>query len=432
MISFPNPKPIAFRQEIPEINDTGYLTHSVFFHPAKFIPQVVRFCLKNYVCNTSKGSRVTVVLDPYAGSGTTGLEASIVGVESYLIELNPFCSYIYDVKFANLTNNELDKFKKYIGLIFDSRTNEEQIGNSQTVSLLEGWKDLTYWYPEQLFDFWCGIWSRFHGYLEEDNSLAKKILALSLLKVSKKYSFAEHNMPKLFTSRRKRKWLENALNALFVEEIIRCEVEIEAEKLWYQLYQLTKDFPRRAPVYYYTGLDSASLDFDSIPVELDAIITSPPYLQAQEYLRTFKMELIWLGYSSDKIKSLQKLEIPFRPSDGKRIEISYLESLRSLITDRKLLTMFDSYFWYVLKTLESASKKLRTGGKLCVFIGSPKMQGIEVEIWKAIYEYFVGKLDFKMVEIFDDKIVRRKLFSNRNNPNPEGMKSEFMIVLEKR
>jgi len=41
------------------------------------------------------------------------------------------------------------------------------------------------------------------------------------------------------------------------------------------------------------------------------------------------------------------------------------------------------------------------------------MEGIKVEIWKAIYEYFVENLDYKPIEVLEDKIVSRKLFKGR-------------------
>ena len=39
---------VSFRELVPEINDTGYLTHAIFAYPAKFIPQVVRYAINTY------------------------------------------------------------------------------------------------------------------------------------------------------------------------------------------------------------------------------------------------------------------------------------------------------------------------------------------------------------------------------------------------
>ena len=33
---------VSFRELVPEIDDTGYLTHAIYAYPAKFIPQIVR------------------------------------------------------------------------------------------------------------------------------------------------------------------------------------------------------------------------------------------------------------------------------------------------------------------------------------------------------------------------------------------------------
>jgi len=58
------PRLVSFRAVVPEITDTNYLTHGLFYHPAKFIPHVPRFCLKEY---TAPGDWV---VDPFAGSAT--------------------------------------------------------------------------------------------------------------------------------------------------------------------------------------------------------------------------------------------------------------------------------------------------------------------------------------------------------------------------
>lgn len=49
---FPKPKAISFREKVKDIKKSTYLTHSLYYHPAKFIPQIVRFCLDKY---TKKG-----------------------------------------------------------------------------------------------------------------------------------------------------------------------------------------------------------------------------------------------------------------------------------------------------------------------------------------------------------------------------------------
>ena len=140
--------------------------------------------------------------------------------------------------------------------------------------------------------------------------------------------------------------------------------------------------------------------------------------------------MMWKGYSQNEIRSYKSKEIPFREFPI-RIEGNYINRIRKKIEKKNLLKLFDSYFYHTIKTLENSSKRLKKNGKLCVLIGNPKMEGYEIEIWKVILEYFVEKLGFKVIDIYDDRIKMRKLFKGRNNLNPDGMKSEYLLVLEK-
>src|SRR5271157_220298 len=99
-IDFPRPQAISFREEITEIPNSKYLTHSLYYHPAKFIPQIVRYCLDNF-CDAEG-----IVLDPFAGSGTTALEASIKAHDSYMLDINPLLNYFYPIKMPEFNSEE--------------------------------------------------------------------------------------------------------------------------------------------------------------------------------------------------------------------------------------------------------------------------------------------------------------------------------------
>lgn len=63
----------------------GYATHGLFPYRGKFHPQMVKAVLN--IMGLKPGM---TVLDPMAGCGTTGIEASIIGINSILLERSPF------------------------------------------------------------------------------------------------------------------------------------------------------------------------------------------------------------------------------------------------------------------------------------------------------------------------------------------------------
>lgn len=416
-MEFPKPKLVSFREEITDIPNSKYLTHSLYYHPAKFIPQIVRYCLDNYCIKNGK------VLDPFAGSGTTALEAAFKGYDSYMIELNPLIDYFYPIKMPSF---KLDAWNNYIrsATVFLNTVLDEN-----TIKKTEINSDLEYWYPKVLYDYFIQVWSNYHKLKKNENEITQKIVILVLFRLSKFYSYAEHSMPKLFISKRKRKFIEDFLKKANQKEIIKNKAFDFLKIIDTAVSSLLKERSLSGKIYYFSGVDSSEYDFSKLP-KIDCIITSPPYLQAQEYMRTFKMEMLWSGITNEEIRSYITKEIPFRKAEG-RVNGEYINNIRSKLTKKDLIKMFDSYFWFMLKTLDGASKTLNKGGKLCVLVGNPKMEGIEVEIWKVIYEYFINKPQYKPIDIFEDKIVSRKLFKGRKNLNPEGMKSEYLVILEK-
>ncbi len=72
--------------------DTSYLTHGLHDYPARMIPQIARRLIERY---SPKGGRV---LDPFCGSGTTLVEARLMGRDSVGSDVNPFALLLAKVK----------------------------------------------------------------------------------------------------------------------------------------------------------------------------------------------------------------------------------------------------------------------------------------------------------------------------------------------
>ena len=400
-------KSISFRELVPEIKDTGYLTHAIFYYPAKFIPHVVRYALKSFTKEDDW------VVDPFAGSGTVGVEAYLCKRNAFLIDLNPLLDYMISLKV---------------------RIEKERLCEDSLSQMLDGleessdhftpaWSNIAYWYPPEMLE----VLSRYWGFIKNsERNTYTAIIESALVKMSKHFSYAEHRTPKLFRSKSKLKYIEELLQTDWTEKLQKMIRGHSLETLRSLNDFATLTNRHNNCVEFKGGVDSS---YFSLHREFDALITSPPYLQAQEYMRTVKMELFWLGYNDEEIRKLSRLEIPYRKAD-RLIQTPALEKIRAELTRADLVKLLDSYFCHTINALENAMNQLKTNGTACIFIGNPLIDGIKVEIWRILMEYFTDN-GYSFENLYEDRIKNRQLFGTRKNKNPDGMKSEFLLILRK-
>lgn len=94
----------------------GYATHGLFPYRGKFHPQMIKGIMN--IIGLKPGE---TVLDPMAGSGTTMIEASIIGINSIGVELSPFACLMARAKLGGL-KMDCSGFKKLLEMtdrIFD-------------------------------------------------------------------------------------------------------------------------------------------------------------------------------------------------------------------------------------------------------------------------------------------------------------------------
>ena len=87
-----------------------YLTHWIYPYKGKFHPQMIRALLN--IIGLKEGD---IVLDPFIGSGTTALEAQLLGINCLGIDISPLCVLQSKVKTESVeTIDEIEKIKKII------------------------------------------------------------------------------------------------------------------------------------------------------------------------------------------------------------------------------------------------------------------------------------------------------------------------------
>ena len=79
---------------------TGYATHGLFPYRGKFHPQLIRALVN--VLGIKKGD---MLLDPMGGSGTVAVEANLLGINAISVDRSPFCQLMTKVKTFSLKLN---------------------------------------------------------------------------------------------------------------------------------------------------------------------------------------------------------------------------------------------------------------------------------------------------------------------------------------
>jgi DNA modification methylase len=126
----------------------------------------------------------------------------------------------------------------------------------------------------------------------------------------------------------------------------------------------------------------------AIPAEsVDAVITSPPYLNAIDYLRGHRMSLVWMGYTVRELREIRAAEVGAERSlavndDYVSTTIAQMGNVGSL-TER-LRGMIRRYAQDTRMVVAAAAVTLKPGGSALFVIGNSSLKGIFLRNDKAI------------------------------------------------
>ncbi|MDE0684039.1 MAG: DNA methyltransferase, partial [Candidatus Poribacteria bacterium] len=357
------------------------------------------------------------IVDPFAGSGTVGVEAYLCKRNAVLLDLNLLLNHIMPLKvYRGKERLQQASLYKLLAGIRES--------NRQFTSV---WSNIAYWYAPEILEVLSQYWGSVNN---TDDGIYTAIIKSALLKVSKRFSYTEDRTPKLARSKRKLQAIEALLQEDWREQLDEMLQSLSLKTLRnlndFVVYTQQHHLEDSGQVEFHGGVDSSDV---AVPRVCDALITSPPYLQAQEYIRSTKMELFWLGHTEGEVQALSRLEIPYRKA-GRVIQTETLDKVRGMLTRDDLRKRLDSYFCHTVNALENSMCQLKPNAAACIFVGNPRIDGISVEIWRILAEYFTER-GFAFEKVYEDRIKTRKLFGARKNKNPDGMKSEYLLILRK-
>jgi hypothetical protein len=171
------------------------------------------------------------------------------------------------------------------------------------------------------------------------------------------------------------------------------------------------------------------------------VITSPPYINAQKYIRTTKFELFWLGLvDKSEIIELDKkfvgTERVYR-SEYSELLLTGIDSADRVIKriyekDRERASIVSKYFSDMRQVMREVHRVLKKGGRFILVIGDNTVRGTKVENHKILVDMAIEDQDggFEVETILVDRIRARGMITKRHKSG--GLVSDDWIIVFKK
>jgi DNA modification methylase len=419
------PIEVSFREMVPWMpyNSPRY-THQLHTYPAKVIPQIPHFFLSCPEVATGNGT----VLDPFGGSGTVALEACLLGHDAMVSDSNPLARLIAQVKLTPISPDHMGK------RILQVRDAIKKCRNSAPPDVV----NLQYWYSERTIRHLSRVR---HVVLNLPDSPFSRLCKVALSSVARKLSLADPRIavpvrlkPDRYSDdhplHKKSKDLLIQLNEVDVIDFYLNTLKNYAHQVS-SLWPIRRDLGQLLTVFVNTiGKSRKSLSLHPCD-SVDLIVTSPPYLGAQKYIRSSSLGIGWLGLAeSNKLRRLEDNSIGREHFSQNR----YHNAPESILSeaDDLIQTVYLSnplrahiaatYLAEMKQALENCYRLLKSGGSLVLVSGCNMICGNVFNTTKYL-KSTCEDIGFSTSLEVTDTIKSRGLMTRRN-------KTAGMIPLE--
>ncbi len=351
--------------------DTQHLTHGIHRYSGKFIPQIASRAIQIL---TEPGG---LVLDPYCGSGTTLVEAALLGRAALGLDLNPLAVLIAACKVTPIGVRELEELRKSFahlvaaiadreGSLFEpSPVHNKLISEAQDDDRRQDpW--FRKWFQEGVLDDLLVI---DHAIGHVDDPRLRTVARVAFSDILRRSSNAHQGYPNVMFDKSARKKerpgkaFQRALEGIC--EMVQTLTSAPAD--WAKV--AVREGNAKA-----TGLEDGSVD---------AIVTHPPYVGSIPYAEYGALSLKWLGVDP---KNLDRVL-----TGGRRQSPDVVQRYRH---DYALM-------------LQEAFRVLRPGRHLFVMVGNPVVKGSVVDL-ADMTRALAAEAGFRMVAATMRKGVNRR------------------------
>jgi hypothetical protein len=388
--------------------------HRWYFYKEGFSPALV-----NKAIEESDISEKDIVLDPFNGSGTVTLTAAMRGINSLGFEVNPFTSFLSQVKATNFTEKN---FRKVSDLIM---MNSEKGG----ISHLENYSTFTennhrgknkWLFNKDILQAFAGGYNNL-GHSNKSSKLAKLALVSAIMENSNAKKDGK-------CLRYKNNW-----------ENLNYDKTSFLESLQDNLNIIEKDLENKVetkPIIK-TG-DSRKL-VKKLDFKFKLCITSPPYLNTFDYTDIYRPELFLSGFinSSEELRSLRyktvrsHVQVNWNKPKINDFGIHFNEVFKKISDKKELLMhknipdMISAYFEDMQGIFMDLKQKADKGASLWFVVSTSAYANEHIPV-DLILADIATKVGWKLKEIgVLREILKRK---TRFSPDIDKLRESVIIL----
>jgi len=392
-------------------------THGYHRYPAKFLPNLVKKIIEAYTQPTD------LVVDFFAGCGTTLVEAKVHGRQSIGVDINPVAELITNAKINPIEPKKLEvEFQRIIKLFDDFDPNDYC-----EITLHDR---IDYWFsPEHKYKI-AFLYEKF--LLLDDNSV-KNFFLVSLSHILKNCS----------------KWLQSSTkpqidpNKIPIDPFIvfkaHTKMMIKRNKEFYN--QLSEnDFLEIPCEIRLEDARKTSIASDSV----GAIITSPPYVTSYEYADIHQLTAYWYEYISDLQKFRKNFIGTFYSFNQEtKVESDIGQQIvnQLLNKNKRKANEVANYFRDMQAVAAEMQRVLKVDGHACLVIGNTTFLGVKVKSAEVFAE-ILELLGFSIVNIIKRSIpykliptirdIQTGRFSTLDSKNSKQVYPEEYILIARK
>jgi SAM-dependent methyltransferase len=144
---------------------------------------------------------------------------------------------------------------------------------------------------------------------------------------------------------------------------------------------------RVGPVTIVKQGDARELDIEDGSIDL--VLTSPPYLNAIDYIRCSKFSLVWMGYTASELRRIRATSVGTEASSREALDAEWVQALIKQLRMKPALSTRDhallaTYAWDMGRALAEVSRVLKKGGRAVYVVGESTSKGTFIRNSKIV------------------------------------------------